>query len=220
MRILSNIKQRIIKQEQKQNTNKNFVIISNNCWGAEFYKHLNLPYNTPFVGLYIMAEDYIKLLENFEHYLSLKLIFTENSKWSNEKYNFPIGILDDIEIHFMHYKSNEEAFEKWNRRLDRMKQTSDYSNFFFKICDRDGGNAKTFERFHQLSFPNKVSFGLEGFKNLNHIKIKEHENNIMVPDGLKLYRIGYKYRDFLYWIEQKQLKNTMYNQLKNILKLN
>lgn len=220
MSILSTIKNQIITHEQKDNNNKNFVIVSNNCWGAEFYKHLNLPFNTPFVGLYIMATDYIKLLENFEQYLNMELVFTENSKWSAEKYAFPIGVLGDIEIHFMHYKSNEEALDKWNRRLERMKQISDYSNFFFKICDRDGGNAEILERFHKLPFSNKVSFGVHPFNNSNHIKIKEHENKMMVPDGLKLYRIGYKYKDFLHWIEKKQLKNTWYNQIKNILRVN
>ncbi|HHS93529.1 MAG TPA: DUF1919 domain-containing protein, partial [Campylobacterales bacterium] len=42
-----------------------FSIISNNCWGTFIYKKYGLPYQSPFVNLFIFADDYLKLLENF-----------------------------------------------------------------------------------------------------------------------------------------------------------
>lgn len=33
-----------------------------------------------------------------------------------KKHWYPIGKLDDIEVHFSHYDSQEEAMEKWTRR--------------------------------------------------------------------------------------------------------
>lgn len=99
--------------------NKNFTIISNNCWGATIYQELNLHYLTPFVGLYLNAPCYIKLLKKLAYYLKLPLTFTETSRYEiyNEKkrkgeWSYPVGLLDgDIEIHFFHYNSQEEALK-------------------------------------------------------------------------------------------------------------
>ena len=54
--------------------NKNFVIISNNCFGGQAYRSLQLPYNTPFVGLFLYGPCYLKLLQNFGFYLNQDLI--------------------------------------------------------------------------------------------------------------------------------------------------
>lgn len=71
--------------------NRDFVIVSNNCWGAEIYKRLELEYNTPFVGLMIYGPDYIKLLENFDYYIDRELSFISVSKWLEGACPYPIG---------------------------------------------------------------------------------------------------------------------------------
>lgn len=177
-----------------------FVIIANNCWGAGIYKTLKTEYNTPFVGLFIVTEDYIKLLENFDFYFSQELRFSEKSKWRTEDIKYPIGLLGDIEIHFMHYPNKEEAAEKWTRRTERMQQVADKSRYFFKVCDRDNGTPELLERFHKLPFKNKLSFALYNLDTPNHIVVKENENNKAVPDGLKLYNITNKYTDLTKWL--------------------
>jgi uncharacterized protein (DUF1919 family) len=53
-------KKRILKKELAIIKYKNFVIVSDNCWGAEIYQWFNRPYNTPFVGLGIYGDCYIK----------------------------------------------------------------------------------------------------------------------------------------------------------------
>ena len=45
----------------------------------------------------------------------------------------PVGILEDIELHFLHYNSEIEAKNKWNRRKKRIN----YSNILFKFSDND-----------------------------------------------------------------------------------
>ena len=57
-----------------------FTIISNNCWGGLVYQRYNLPYNTPTVGLYFFADDYIKFVSDLDYYLSLKLNFIDVEK--------------------------------------------------------------------------------------------------------------------------------------------
>ena len=39
--------------------NKNFTIISNNCWAGWVYRRYNIEYKTPTVGLFIMPDDYM-----------------------------------------------------------------------------------------------------------------------------------------------------------------
>ena len=197
----------------------NFVVVSNNCWGAEIYKRLNLEYNTPFVGLFIYGPDYIKLLENFDYYMNKNLSFVNESKWSKKTILFPIGKLDDIEIHFMHYKNEEEAFSKWNRRVERMKQKNDFDDFFFKICDRDLTDDDIIGRFHKLPFKNKVSFGVNSSSNVNHIHIKEGNNAQFVPDGVELYKCSFKYFDIFKWINTGKISNNFYSRIKSFAKI-
>lgn len=33
---------------------------------------------------------------------------------------YPIGRIKDVDIHFLHYENEEEAYEKWNKRKERM----------------------------------------------------------------------------------------------------
>lgn len=188
------------------NENEPFVIISNNCWGAEIYKDFNKQFNTPFIGLFLYAQDYIKLLENFDHYLSLPLEFSNSSKWINS-FNYPLGLLGDVELHFLHYESENEALDKWTRRVSRMKEVSE-DNYFFKICDRDNGNIDIIKRFHLLKFKNKISFSIFDFEHSNHIKVIENEKNKSVEDGILLYNVTNKYTDIGYWINNKILKKN------------
>ena len=63
--------------------NKNFTIICDNCWAGKVYQELGLPYQTPFVGMFVFSPDYIKMLKNLKHYLSgnIPLKFVKESKY-------------------------------------------------------------------------------------------------------------------------------------------
>ena len=41
------------------------TIFSNNCWGGMIYESYNLPKNSPTVGLFFFADDYIFFLEHW-----------------------------------------------------------------------------------------------------------------------------------------------------------
>ena len=63
--------------------NKNFTIICDNCWAGKVYQELGLPYQTPFVGMFVFSPDYIKMLKNLKYYLSgnIPLTFVKESKY-------------------------------------------------------------------------------------------------------------------------------------------
>lgn len=192
------------------------VVISNNCFGGEIYKRLDMKFNTPFIGLFIYGSDYIKLLQRIEFYLSQELKFVETSKWTEKKLKYPIGLLDDVEIHFMHYANKEEAGDKWYRRLERMNRCGNFENFIYKFCDRDGATNEELKIFHSLPFKRKISMGINKFSNDNHIQIKEADNGT-VPDGVILYVICQRYLNLYMWLQKGIKRKSWYSSLKSNL---
>ncbi|HRS53675.1 MAG TPA: DUF1919 domain-containing protein [Bacteroidales bacterium] len=185
--------------------NTNFTIFSNDCWGAEVYHYFNLAYNTPFIGLYLMAPCYIKFLKKPEYYLSKELYFTDTSKYEQvenskkiKSKNFPTGVIDDIEIQFLHYESKEEAYQKWNRR----KQRINFDNLFIKFDgNKDGANIQLIEEFDQLPYKNKIC--------ISNIKINNIQSLIYCPDwekdGAIMFKKSIKYFNLIKWLNNKGL---------------
>jgi uncharacterized protein (DUF1919 family) len=69
-----------IAWRRQQLQSQEVSIISNDCFGGEYYRLLHLPYNTPFVGLMLIAPCYIKLLQHFYEYMSQQLHFVNEAK--------------------------------------------------------------------------------------------------------------------------------------------
>jgi uncharacterized protein (DUF1919 family) len=156
--------------------------VTNNCYGLKYYSLRKIQYNTCFIGLFIFAPCYIKLLENFDNIMKLPLTKSAKSKYLNNPV-YPVGFLDDdIEIHFMHYKSFKEARDKWNRRKQRML---DIEECTIKMDDRDGYTEEIGKRFVNLPYENKLLFlSRKNFFPSKYV-IKTHYKN-MCPDGKKL----------------------------------
>lgn len=146
---------------KKSIKNKDFSIISNNCWAGRVYQYLDMPYLSPTAGLYFFAPDYIKFVSDLKKYLDtpLRFIKPEESKYYDEikkrnQIDKPIGILDDVEIVFLHYKTKEEAEEKWNRRKDRVN----YDNIIIKFSRMNLCTDKEIDDFCNLPIKNKFVF--------------------------------------------------------------
>ena len=144
------------------------TIVSNNCYGVAYEKSKGGEYTTPFFSVFIVAEDYVSLLENFDEYMKLDPIASENnlSRHYIKKRKYPVLLLKDVEIHFAHEKNGTDAaIEKWCRRRDRMDL--DKNKMIVKFCDRDNFNIKLAERFLGLEeFPNKTLYISERWSEL------------------------------------------------------
>ena len=149
----------ISKFRKKKLLNNDFSIISNNCWAGWVYRRYGVEYKTPTVGLFIMPSDYIIFLKNLKEYIEMDMEFIkpEDSKYkeyisSKDKRfgSYPIGKLNDIEIHFLHYKSSKEAYEKWNRR----KQRINFKNLIVKFNDQNGCSYEEVKEFFKLPYNN------------------------------------------------------------------
>lgn len=200
-----------VSQQGIELMDEKFCIIANNCWGAEVYKYKQLPFNTPFIGLFLYPECYLKLLGNFEKNVKSDLRFTTRSKHLATTPAYPVGLLeDDIEIHFLHYKTVDEAREKWNKRLNRIPANDD--NLFFKFDDRDGCTSSQLETFHQLPFRNKISFSIASHPHLtSNVRVIRAKGQTMVHDGLALFAVSIKYFDLNAWLNREGVKTTFTN---------
>lgn len=106
-----------------------------------------------------MAADYLKLITNLDYYLKQELHFMniEESKhyavWIEDPgmKNVPIGVLDDVEIAFLHYKNPAVALEKWNRRVERINK----ANLIFKFSYMNQCDEHDLETFIQMPLPGK-----------------------------------------------------------------
>lgn len=164
---------------------KKFTIISNNCWGGFVYQSYNLPYQTPTIGMFFMAKDYIKFITNIHKYLAIdkfEEVAPENSKWYQllcNKPNFgryPIAKLDDIELHLLHYSSVDEAEKKWNQRKKRI----DFSNIIFKFSEMNDCEESDIVDFQNINYKNKICFisaNYENIKNDYTIVVSRKVNN-------------------------------------------
>ena len=203
--------------ERLRLSGKSFALVSNNCWGYELYGALGREYNTPFVGLFLFPESYLKLLENLDVCLRTELAFTRTPRWVAGTPGYPVGVLGDgIEIHFLHYATEQEAREKWNRRAARLVRAMETGTpLFAKFCDRDGCTAEHLARFHALPFANKVTFGIRAFGSPHHLcrpELKDPQGDFVV-DGVKLYDRRYHCFDLADWIARGRVRRSPWSRL-------
>lgn len=136
-------------KNRKKLKNTTFTLIANNCNGTFLYHDLGVKFYSPFINLALNTEDFIKYLKNIEHYMNTPLTFSKN-----ENSPFPIGILDDIKISFVHYETEKIAKEKWIERTKRIN----LENLFILLTVDENCDKKLLADFDSLPFKNKVIF--------------------------------------------------------------
>jgi uncharacterized protein (DUF1919 family) len=143
-------------------TNRDFTIISNDCWGGMAYEELGMRYDTPFVGLFLVLEDYMRLLRRLQFYCESKIEFAAQSRhgqinsWRETiRKQYPIGVLGgEVEVHFLHYASPDEAEAKWTRRAQRIH----WDNLLVKTCWHDDELMQQWlHEFDEMSFERKLA---------------------------------------------------------------
>ena len=152
------IRQRYVLKRVKS---RDFTIISNNCWAGSVYRYFHMPYLSPTVGLYFFAEDYLKFVSDLHYYLEKRLHFipAKESQYAEvlakrNHLHVPVARLGDIEVIFLHYRTEDEAREKWERRVQRMN----WDNIFIKFSRMNLCTDEHIQAFSELPFQNKFVF--------------------------------------------------------------
>lgn len=187
-----------INQRLRKRLNQHhFSVVSSNCVGALMLHDLGEQFRSPFVNLYLMPKDFIRYLQNIEHYQQLELVFPLQEK------TYPVGKLGDLTLHFMHYHSVQEAKEKWQARNKRLN----VDQLFIIMTDRDGCTLDDLKAFDALPFKNKVVFTHKAYPEIRSaFWIKGFENQHQVGDLFAFSGwFGKKYYDqfdYVAWFNQ------------------
>ncbi len=141
--------QRVINAAKKKLPNDAVALISQNCIGGVFYHDMGLEFRSPTINLFFKAADFVKFVLDLERYLSCELTMA----WGID---YPIGKLDDIDVHFMHYESCEEAKAAWERRKERIC----WDNIVVISTDMEGFDEDVFAKWKTIPYP-KVLFTVD-----------------------------------------------------------
>lgn len=170
------IRHKLANYRRNRINKTHFTIISNNCWGGGIYESYNLVKQSPTIGMYILPNDYLKFIGNLKYYLQQDLKFIDPACSKNRKYiinnidanygNYPVGVLNDIEIYFMHYKEKKTVRSKWKRRINRIC----WDHIIYKFNDQNGCTNDQLRQFSNLPLPNKIAFTVRnGFEDCDSI---------------------------------------------------
>ena len=186
-----------LAKQVKRLKNTDLTLISNNCNGCVLLNELGLRFNSQFVNLSINAADYIKYLKNFDFYNKMELSFIEGDTVS-----YPVGMLGDIRINFVHYTSNESAKEKWDERKKRINK----DNMFIIFTEQEDCTEECVREFDELPFQNKVVFTCHEYTDVKSaVYVERYSNN---PLGVYMFldfeskvspRRCYDVFDFVAW---------------------
>lgn len=175
IRMIGNIK-------RKKLNNKNFTIISNNCFGGNVYRINNLKYQSPTCGLFFIAPEYIKFIYNIKKYINKPIteITIDESKYASYlkkiDYKGIIGKIEDIEICFMHYENINEVQEKWHRRTERIN----WEYIIYKFNDQNLCTYKELKEFNDFNAKNKICFTAKEYSEFNTIQLKQYKDEEFV----------------------------------------
>lgn len=174
-------------------------IIANNCWGGVTYNALGMQFLSPFINMFVLPEDYLKLLNRFDFYMDQPLHYIEDGFEVNLKRNYPIVGLADVTLNFNHYTEFESAVQIWEKRKARLN----FDNLFVEmIID----TRESLEAFLKVPFARKIGLSTikcsdkdiiyfpvvdNGYTKKRYVNVWDYFNHMasLMGDELKQYDI-------------------------------
>ena len=174
-----------------------FCYVTNNCLAQALYFSESREYDSPFIGsIFLNDYQYVKMCKNYEYYVSIEPVFREPLKdtiWANQNNGvwykhteiqptYPVMFLDDIEIHWIHENDTNLLLEKYNRWIQRYRQSGSVPLFMLSFSDLYNNHSK--EDYKKLiddftSIEN--SLYLTKYKE----DIKDRNNVFLIKDWIK-----------------------------------
>ena len=157
------------------------TFISQNCIGGVLYHDLGMQFLSPTVNTFIPQPGFVRLVMDLHHYMEQELIV----EWGEE---YPIGMLGDVEIHFMHYDTCKMAKDSWDKRKKRIN----WDKIFVLGTDRDGFDDAVYEQWKQIPYA-KILFSAHPEYTEDAVYFPEFAQRGSVGDMIserKFYRDG------------------------------
>lgn len=110
--------------------------------------------------------------------------------WTNKKHWYPIGLLDGkVEVHFLHYHSEEEAATKWYRRAKRVN----FDKLLVVGMDQNLCKEEDMKNFENLPFQNKIFFSSKPVPGKSIVFMKEFAGKRQAGDPYRKAHLFYRY---------------------------
>ena len=170
-----------------------------NCIGGILFHDLGMRFYSPTVNLMMFQDHFIRFVLNRESYLRETLQFYED-----ENYSCPCAHLGDVNIYFTHYKTQEEARNKW---IDRSMRIDD-NNLFIFAEERDGVGEHQIRELGKVSARGVLVFTAHQYPDIPYAQFlpsyeKEGEvGNILKRSFFDDSREYEKYFDFVKWFNE------------------
>lgn len=127
------------------------TIFSPICWGGVTYHSLGLRFESPFINMFLLEEDYMHFLGDPKSYIVHEIRYKKTG-WSEiMKKEYPVADCDGIEMHFNHFNSFEEAKSSWDKRKKRINWDNILAMMFTDKPD-------VAEKFLEMKYSKRILF--------------------------------------------------------------
>lgn len=192
---------------------REFTVLSNDCWGQALYEGYGLPCQTPLIGSGMYADCFLRFLGDIEGYLRSPLRFVPETRYralgrirsqrAAQNGLWPIAMLGgDVEVHFLHVRSEDEARRSWDFGCERLNLKRLAVKF---SADKDGATEEHIRQFAAMPFERKLLISRES---LPGIECAVQTPNYVI-NGAVMFRRSVKYFDCTRWLNTGEIvRNT------------
>lgn len=173
-----------LKRQRRRLKNNTPSILCNNCIAGVIYHDLGLRFNSPTINLFMRPDGYIRYLSDIDYYLKCELV-----EGAEENVAYPVGVLqpfddthEEVKIFFQHYKTFENAREKWVERSSRI----DFDNLYiiFEFFDNLYGE-EHLTQFIGLPFKHKIALTHKPYPGMeNTLSLSCYEKKLPISSCL------------------------------------
>lgn len=199
--------------------NHDFTIISNTCVGGVMTHFVGEQFRSPTVNLIIWEEQFLAFCKHLKEYANCPVErLTEDEEKKFEAMSYPKGVLrggelPDIYLLFVHYKSFEEAKQKWEERYKRIN----YDNLYIVMDRGIEARDEILDEFNALPYEHKVIFTHKTdperwpcnfkFDGYTPEKFKSGLLYNNIRKGLETYAVMDEF-DFVTWLNDGTIQRT------------
>lgn len=195
------LKRRRARFKKYSISNPDVTLFSNCCIGGAMYHDLGLRFLSPTINLFFAHHCFIDWVQHYEEYRDAVLYNTGEYDINEDGLHGPICLLKktglpDIEIHFLHYSSFEEAKRKWYERYNRINP----EKIFVVVEAKEEHEHAILDEYVNLPYPKVIFTDLETDKEkgIRHMGVYDSKKGKAITSLLSLSgRRGYDEFDFV-----------------------
>ncbi len=175
-------------------TNRDMTLLIPNCAGGHLFHDLGLRFMSPTINIMMYQNEFLKFVFHLDDYIESELHFYKHQEFDFPCAKLSVEGLPDVNLHFTHYESEEEAREKWESRKKRINK----DNMFIFIEERDEITKEDIESLAQLNVKGIVAFTCNDYPDIPYqVYIQKYHNDGEIGNILKRR----------YWDDSKEYEN-------------